>query len=304
MSPRFPGTKQSDLSGKVAVITGAARGIGAQSARELARLGARVALIGLEPDALASVAAELGDRHTWFEADVTDVESIESAVTRTVEQFGRIDIVIANAGVAPLGTVREHDPYAFTRTIDVNLNGVFHTARSTLPHLIEHGGYLLVVSSLSAFAPIGGMAAYTASKAGAEALASALHSEVAHLGVAVGSAHPSWIDTDLLREVGDDLPAFQRMRRLLPWPMHAITTVEECGKAFATGVLRRSRRIYVPRSIMLMHWLRNVPASRLCERFMARSLREIIPRLEREVAALGRGFSSRNSRIQNDETPR
>lgn len=291
----------SNVSGKVVLITGAARGIGASTARELASRGAKLSLVGLEPAELKALAAELGDAHVWFEADVTDFPSLQAAADATAAKLGGIDVVIANAGVAPFGTVLNSDPESFLKTVDINLNGVFRTVRAALPHIIKRRGYVLVVSSLSAFAPIGGMAAYTASKAGAESLASALSSELSYLGVAVGSAHPSWINTDLVRDAAADLPSFRAMRKLLPWPMHSTTTVEQCAQAFADGVQRRARRIYVPRSIMLMHWLRNLPASRVVERLSRPAVRKIMPQMEKEVAALGRSFSVRNQQQLTDD---
>src|SRR3954452_18266221 len=96
---------RTPLAGRSDLITGAARGIGAELARKSAARGARVALVGLEPELLAKVADELGPEHLWAECDVTDPEALKAAVERTVETFGGLDIVVANAGIAPLTTV-------------------------------------------------------------------------------------------------------------------------------------------------------------------------------------------------------
>lgn len=170
------------------LITGAARGIGAATARDLAARGARLALVGLEPGLLATLAAELGPWHVWAEADVTDSAALHCAVAKAVAALGGLDVVVAGAGIASFGTVRTIDPDAFARTVEVNLTGVFRTAAATLPHLVDSAGYLLVVSSLAALFPTAGFSAYGASKAGVEAFADSLRIEVAPLGVSVGCA--------------------------------------------------------------------------------------------------------------------
>src|SRR6476646_3650452 len=114
---------RTPLAGKTVLITGAARGIGAALARKAAARGARVALVGLEPDLLAAVADGLGPEHLWIEADVTDPGALEAAVRKTVETFGGLDVVVANAGIAPLGTVATSSARALARTIEVNLIG-------------------------------------------------------------------------------------------------------------------------------------------------------------------------------------
>ncbi|MEE3922272.1 SDR family NAD(P)-dependent oxidoreductase [Micromonospora sp. BRA006-A] len=122
------------------------------------------------------------------------------AVDGTVAALGGIDAVVANAGVANRGTIAVGDVEALVRTVEVNLIGVMRTAAATVPALVDRGGYLLIVSSAAAFAALPSMAAYCASKAGVEQFGNAVRLELAHRGVAVGTAHPSWVDTDLVRE--------------------------------------------------------------------------------------------------------
>jgi NAD(P)-dependent dehydrogenase (short-subunit alcohol dehydrogenase family) len=246
-----------DIRDKIVLVTGAARGIGAEAARRLADRGARVSLVGLEPELLAAVAAEIGDRAVWFEADVTDNAALERAVAETVKHFGGIDVVIANAGIAPFGTVRTIDPQAFERTIEVNLLGVWRTVRATLPHVIARRGYVLPIASLAAALHPPLMAHYTAAKAGVEAFANALRAEVAHTGTRVGVAYFGFIDTDMVRE-GLASPAARLLRDATPGPFSKNAPVSAAGRAIVRGVERRADKIYAPRWVLPMTWVRGV----------------------------------------------
>src|SRR5215210_4740709 len=234
------------IDGKVVLITGPARGIGAETARQLSARGARLSLVGLEPELLAALAAELGEGHVWFECDVTDQAALERAVAGTVGALGGIDVVIANAGVASNGTVAVGPIEALVRTIDVNLSGVVRTVSATLPHVTERHGYYLLVSSAAALAPFPGISTYAAAKSGVEQFGNVLRLELAHKGVGVGVAHPSWIDTDLVRDARDDMKCFNEMLSTLPWPFRSVTSVGDCAEALVRAVERRKRKVYVP----------------------------------------------------------
>ena len=159
-----------------------------------------MSLVGLEPDLLRQVAEGIGEQAAWFEADVTDLAALNRAVDATVERFGGIDVVIANAGIAPFGTVATIDPVAFERTIEVNLIGVWRTVRATLPHVVARQGYILPIASLAAALHPPMIAHYAATKAGVEAFSDSLRAELAHTGTRVGVAYFSFIDTDMTRE--------------------------------------------------------------------------------------------------------
>jgi len=283
---------RQSVSGKVVLVTGPARGIGAETARQLAARGARLSLVGMEPERLAALAAELGPGHAWFRCDVTDQAALERAVAGTVEALGGIDVVVANAGIASNGTVAVTPVEALVRVIEVNLAGVVRTVSATLPHVTERRGYYLLVSSAAALAALPGISTYAASKAGVEFFGNALRLEVAHKGVRVGIAHPAWIDTDLVRDQRRELDSFDRMLAKLPGPFGSMTSVEECAAAFVEGIERRSRKVFVPRSLGPLAAVRQLFSSPLSDWATGRSARRIIPRLEGEVRALGRSFGA------------
>ncbi|MCZ4498839.1 MAG: putative oxidoreductase [Marmoricola sp.] len=286
----------SNLKNKVVLITGGARGIGAATARSVVALGGKVVLTDVDRAPLAAIAADLGaDSAVTVVADVTDLAAMEAAVAAGLAAFGRIDVVVANAGIASYGSVLGTDPATFRRLIDININGVFHTVRAALPALIERKGYILVVSSLAAFAPAPGLAAYNASKAGVEHFANALRLEVHHQGVDVGVAHMSWIDTPLVQDAKKDLKAFDEMIRLLPGPLSTTTSVEACVKAFVKALEKRKRRVFVPGWVALVRNRRNLLSSAAGDRATLKHVPDLLPRMDEEVRQLGRSTSARNT---------
>jgi short-subunit dehydrogenase len=280
------------LSGRVVLITGPARGIGAETARQLAARGAWLSLVGLEPELLAALASELGAGHVWFECDVTDQSALERAVAGTIEALGRIDVVIANAGVACNGTVAVGPVEALVRIIDVNLTGVVRTVSATLPHVTERKGYYLLVSSAAALAPFPGISTYAAAKSGVEQFGNVLRLELAHKGVAVGVAHPSWIDTDMVRDARSDLAGFSEMLGKLPGPFGRVTPLRDCAAAFVNAVERRKRKVYVPRTLAAAAAVRQLFMSSLADYLMNRQTRKTLPEVEAQVRALGRSFGA------------
>lgn len=286
----------SALTNKVVLITGGARGIGAATARSLVARGAKVVLTDVDQAPLDELAAELGAASALTVlADVTDLPAMEAAVAAGVAAFGRLDVVVANAGIASYGSVLGTDPATFRRLIDININGVFHTVRAGLPALVESNGYILVVSSLAAFAPAPGLAAYNASKAGVEHFANALRLEVHHQGVDVGVAHMSWIDTPLVQDAKKDLKAFDEMITKLPYPLNGTTSVEACVKAFVTGIEKRKRRVFVPGWVGIIRNRRNLLASALGDRATLKHVPRLLPMMDEEVRQLGRATSERNT---------
>jgi NAD(P)-dependent dehydrogenase (short-subunit alcohol dehydrogenase family) len=231
------------LEGRRVLITGAARGIGAGTARRLHERGARVALAGLEPEVLEQVAAECGGA-PWWECDVTDRTQVEVAVAGAVEGLGGLDVVVANAGVATQLPLIGGDPAYFERTIAVNLLGVYYTLRAAGPHLAHPRGYALAIASVAAALHFPMLGPYSASKAGVEALGDTLRVELYETGARVGVGYFGVIDTDMVTRA-TRTRAYERASRrrgavLAPVPLvRALDAIER-------GVHRRSRRVTAP----------------------------------------------------------
>jgi short-subunit dehydrogenase len=175
------------------------------------------------------------------------------------------------------------------RTIEVNLLGVVRTVGAALPHVLETRGYCLLVASAAAFSAAPGMAAYCASKAGVEQFGNALRLEVAHKHVGVGVAYMTWIDTDLVRDVRDDVPTFEESIKKLPGPLGSVLPVGDCADAFIEAIEHRRDRVYVPKSLKRLRTLRGVLAGPI-GRVMRREAATSVPEAEANYARLGRSF--------------
>ncbi|MFD7627965.1 SDR family oxidoreductase [Streptomyces sp. NPDC059851] len=243
------------LEGRVAVVTGAARGVGELLARKLSARGARIALVGLEPEALKEVCERLPTDSDHWHADVTDHEAMARVAQEVGQRFGKVDVVVANAGVAAGGPFADSDPEAWRRVVEVNLIGSAVTGRAFLPALTESRGYFLQIASLAAITPAPMMSAYCASKSGVEAFAHCLRAEVAHKGVKVGVGYLSWTDTDMVRGADRD-DVMRELRQRLPWPANRTYPLGPAVDRIVAGIERRSAHVYAQR------WLRGTQGVR------------------------------------------
>lgn len=285
------------LQDKVFLITGGARGIGAATARKLHLHGAKLALVDLDEEALEETAGRLGA--LAIVADVTDLEAMEAAAERTAEELGGIDVVWANAGIATFGPIATTDPAAFTRTVNVNLLGAFRTIRAALPYVRPRRGYVAITASAATFSHAPGMGAYASTKAGVEAMANALRLELHPDGVAVGTIHPIWIDTDMVRE-SDEFTAFDKLRAGLPAPLRRVHPVGKAVDAIVKGFEQRSRRVFVPGWVRLTHWLRAAIHSPAFDRQTESRVPEVLAAYEEDVRKRGGAAEASSSARTRD----
>ncbi|MEW2070822.1 SDR family oxidoreductase [Streptomyces sp. NPDC007346] len=243
------------LSGRTAVVTGAARGLGQAVAHELADRGVRVALLGLEEEALARTAHHLPTASHHWHVDVTDDEAMARVAEDIARRLGPVSVVVANAGVAEGGPFTDSDPDSWRRVIEVNLVGSAVTARTFLPQLLRTRGHYLQIASLASIGAAPMMSAYCASKAGVESLAHSLRAELAPRGVGVGIAYLNWIDTDMIRDA-DQHAVLRELRAHMPPPARRTYPAQYVARRVVTAVERRSHSVYVP------GWLRCVQAVR------------------------------------------
>jgi NAD(P)-dependent dehydrogenase (short-subunit alcohol dehydrogenase family) len=249
------------LHGKAALITGGAQGIGFGIASALTRRGARVALVDLDPDSVGDAAAALGaDNAIAVTADVTNSDAMDTAVAAAVDRFGGIDVVVANAGIAPQpASMRVMARAEFERVVEVDLLGVYRTVRAGIGQIVERRGHAVLVSSIYAF--VNGMlvSPYAVSKAGVEQLGRALRVELAPHGASATVAYFAFVDTPMLTRALQQSPAVEQAQgEIVPAFLRKTITPQRAGEAVARAIERRQPRVIAPRYWAAMSVLRGV----------------------------------------------
>jgi NAD(P)-dependent dehydrogenase (short-subunit alcohol dehydrogenase family) len=288
----------SALRGQRVLITGAARGIGAALAERLAAQGARLALVGLEPEKMTAVAARCGESTFVAECDVSDCAQVTRAIDDAAEALGGLDVVVANAGIAAGGPLRSHDLRSWERVIEINLLGVMYTDRAALPHLERSRGYVLNIASTAAALRGPGMSAYCAAKAGVEALSDCLRIEMQPLGVDVGVAYFLFLDTDMVNDAERESPLLQRAKAEMPQVLSRTYPLPPAIDEVMSAITQRRRRVSYPRWFLKLLPLRQLLVSRLAERRTAKSVPDAIREYERRVAEDGASAASATERTR------
>ncbi|NEB04201.1 SDR family NAD(P)-dependent oxidoreductase [Streptomyces sp. SID13726] len=237
-----------ELAGKVVLITGGTGGLGSATTRALLSRGARVGIVDLHPHT-----PELAERISpsgvvGFTADVCDRDALDDAVAHICERFGRVDVVIANAGIMGRGsTFRTMPAPAIEKVLAVNVNGVINTVNAAMKQIVENQGQVVLISSVFAFANGMGAIPYAMSKAAVEQLGRGLRVELAQHGASATTAYFALIQTDMIRNGVDEDPTIAKLlSSTAPRPLLKRLKPDEAAQAIARAIEQRSPRVIRP----------------------------------------------------------
>lgn len=270
------GTNPCARDGDVAFLTGAASGLGRQMLLELQRRGVRVVALDVEAAALHKLKDELAPGSMILPGDVRDPAAMDEAVGQILSIYGRIDMLIVNAGIERVGTIWETDAETFNHVVSVNLLGAYNVIRAALAPILSGRGHVLAVASVAAFLPWPLAASYGASKAGLEALIRSLRFELQGTGVTFSTAYLGFVDTPMaqraleapgVRTALTHLPA----RLLGVMPLHDPAIV---ARALIDGAEQRKTSIFVPAIARLTLLLRGLYS--LLDGYFARGVAPVI----------------------------
>lgn len=218
------------LDGKVAIITGGARGMGAATSRVFVEAGAKVAIADVLDEAGAALAAELGDAARFYHLDVTSEQAWAEVVAAVEADLGPIDVLVNNAGVLMFKSLMQTSLEDYRRVLDVNLVGEFLGIKAVAAGMIRRGkGAIVNISSVDGMKGANGLAAYASSKWGVRGLTKVAAMELGHLGIRVNSVHPGGVDTIMTNFEG--VPREKVDERFHNIPLQRVGAPEEVARA-------------------------------------------------------------------------
>ncbi len=279
-----------ELQDRVLLITGGAQGIGLETARSAIGRGARVVIVDLELADAERAASELGERAIGLAADVTDPEALQRAFDQARDHFGRVDVVVANAGITPpKTTTRALDPGIWEKVVEVNLLGVWRTVKAGLEDVIANRGQVVLIAS--SYAHVNGVlnSSYAVSKSAVEAFGRGLGVELAAHGAGVTIAYFGYVKTGLISEAFDQPLADEFRREVAPSFLTRPIDVTRAAEALVDGISERAHRVIEPSVWKVPFYLRGV-LMQLSDRMLERNRRgsALIEQIEDQSLEEGR----------------
>ncbi|MBQ9056485.1 SDR family NAD(P)-dependent oxidoreductase [Rhodococcus sp. (in: high G+C Gram-positive bacteria)] len=279
----LPRPKSYDLRGKVVLITGGNGGIGSDTAEELLRRGSRVTIVDLAPDT-PERASRLHPAHALgVVGDVRHRDALAAAVAASIDRFGRVDVVIANAGLLPKAATLRTTPESDVDTaLAVNVSGVVNTVDAALEQVLANHGQVVLISSVFAFVNGMGAIPYAMSKAAVEQLGRGLRIELVDAGASVLTAYFSLVDTDMIKHGVDEDPEVLDLLGALPRQMMKRVTPTSAAIAIADGLERRAPRVIHPARWTIISAARGVLGPVLDKKLTTdRTVLDVLARLDK-----------------------